>query len=313
MSRPSVYTAAVMLFALVATENAQAGLFSRAWSFGNSCYSACMPCGDSCAPTQCAPIERTVYVPSVTWEERNITVTQCRPEQRTRMVTVYRRVPEVVTRTAQYSVCVPEQHTRTVNYTVQKPVWTTQTREYNVCVPQYVKRTATRRVCHMVPVRQTRTIVEDHGHWDIAACDTGCGYSGCGYGGCGYGGCGGCGGHRVWVSKPVERQVAYTCYKPEWSEQPYEYTDVQYTTETRTRQVRLCNYESEVRSRQVAYTTYRTEVRERTYDVTLYKCVPDQVEQQYTVMVPYQVQKTIRVPVCQMVPKTVKTLVACCW
>jgi hypothetical protein len=56
------------------------------------------------------------------------------------------------------------------------------------------------------------------------------------------------------------------------------------------------------------------EQRERICNVTSYRTVAQQVNQQYTVMVPYTVQKQVTVMVRQMVQKTVccRVPVRCC-
>ncbi len=161
------------------------------------------------------PVCRTV------WEERQQEYTVNVPYQETRQAVRYacQWVDAEVTRT----VMVPEVRTKTINYTVCKPVWREETREYTVNVPYQETRQGVRQVCHRVPVHQTRTIRVDQGCWQTVTYEVpSCGGNGCGA--CGHGGCAPrhvC--RRVWAPNYVEKQIHYTTYKNEVQEVPYEY------------------------------------------------------------------------------------------
>ena len=64
---------------------------------------------DECGPRM---VERTVMVPQWVTERRTINVTRSRPEERERIVTVYRCVPETRQVTREFTVMVPETRTR---------------------------------------------------------------------------------------------------------------------------------------------------------------------------------------------------------
>ena len=137
----------------------------------------------------------------------------------------------------------------------------------------------------------------------------------------------------VWVSKPVQEPVQVTVMKPQITEQPYQYCVTVCKPETRTMTVNLCSYENrtqsctervceyrnetrtrtfcvteckaEARTREVAYTECVPQKRTCTEQVVHYRDVSEEKTEQYTVMVPHQVEKEVCVQVCHMVPKEV--------
>ena len=296
-------------------------------------------CGDCCSAAPCAmpqchteykTVQKTVMVPVMATESRTVRVTKCRPEQRERTCTVMRTVPE--TREVQCTYVVPrwENRSRTVNYTVCKPVMETREHRYTVMVPYTERRQGTRTVCRMVPVRMTRTVCEDRGHWEEVPCQTRCcstcthdecgGYQRRGriqqvgfrrHGGHGCGGCApACGTRKVWVPNVVHRKVEYTCMRPRMEQVPCEYTVVRCRAEERTRSVQVCRMVSEPRTRQVEYRVCVPERRTATRQVTTYRCVPEPRTVKYTVQVPYVEEQQVPVRVCRMVSKTITCRVA---
>ncbi len=288
-------------------------------------YSDCHACGDSgCGGV----VTRTVMVPHIEYETRIVKVTKYRPETRERTITVYKRVPRTREVTKQYRVMVPESKTKIVHYTTFKRVWETREKQYTVCVPRKVVKDGVRTVCQTVPVHDTVTVCEDHGHWESTAdscgdCGVSCG-SGCGrrFGGFGLfrrGGCGascgtscdsGCG--MTWFPNLVQREVPVTRYRRELVQVPYQYTATVYDREARTKTVRVPRCIPEKREKEVHYTAYRPETRTKTYQVTEYDCVPSQQVKTYQVMVPYVEEREVQVPVCRMVPREVTSPCSSC-
>ena len=230
-------------------------------------------------------VEKIVCEPQWVTEKRTITCTQYASAKcREKVVTVYRSVPETHQVTRQYTVMVPEQRTRTVAYTAYRPVYDVVERQYQVCVPVYsnveqqytvqvpVYRTEERTYTVKVPhqemrsrrppglqgrsgTQEMRTVTCDEGHWDTCVEEVPCGGSCCRRRCClsKCGSCGGCCGTRtvcrkVWVPNVVTKQVPVTVCRTVMEEQPYEYCVTVCKPETRTCQVRVCDYKTEVRT-----------------------------------------------------------------
>ena len=87
-------------------------------SADHCCPSACQP---ACAPATCL-VEKTVMVPQMATETRKICVTECRPETRTRKITVNRLVEERQEVPYEYTVLKRECRTRkiTINRLVEE-------------------------------------------------------------------------------------------------------------------------------------------------------------------------------------------------
>lgn len=332
---------------------------ARATGTGEDCVSA--------APAAPEMVARTIYVPQYTTEKRVVRRVVCEPVERERVVTVVECVPETRTVEQPYTSWETRQRTRTVHYTVRKPVFETHSREVQVQVPvwetrqqtyqvripvrrevaeQYVvqvphreQRQAMRTVCRTIPVKETRTVTCDNGHWEMQTIEAPC--DGCGGGwfgrrrGCCADDC--CGTQmacrRVWVPQVETKRVEVTVYRPRMEQVPYTYTQVVYRPETRTRTVSVCDYRTESRTRDVRVCRFRPETRtvnyrtcrwvaeERSRDVGEKYCVPvtktrsvqvtsiKQVPREKTVRyveyVPREVEREIEVPVCRMVAKTV--------
>ena len=93
---------------------------------------ACGGCTPPCSPQT---VKRTILVPTMVTEERNVSEVQCVAETRTRNYTVCEMVP--VSKTVQrcYTTMVPETHTRTETYCVSVPKTREVTETYQIQVP----------------------------------------------------------------------------------------------------------------------------------------------------------------------------------
>jgi hypothetical protein len=270
------------------------------------------------------------------------------PETRTRAVTYCVQMPVTRTVSEQYQVQVPTYREIQQTYTVCMPVWTDQTRQYTVMVPQVETRQATRQVVHCIPVSETRTVCVDRGHWEEACaspCSSGCDTCDSSCGGCRSrrgGGCGDscCAPARRWVCNYIQEQVPVTVMKTECVSEPYQYQVTvchpetrtctvkvcSYVNQTRTATQRVCEYKCETRTcnynvteckveqrtREVPYTVCVAQTRTRQEQVCEYKQVAVEKTEQYTVMVPHEVEQDVQVQVCRMVPKTVTVQVDNC-
>ena len=266
-------------------------------------------------------VEKVVQVPTWVTETRTVQCVECRPELRTNTVTVMKRVPVVHTVDRQYTVMVPQIRTKTVAYTVAKPVWEEKQVQYTVMVPQQETKQGVRRVCQAVPVTETRTVCKDEGQWEdrevtscvrqvcyrsrcaarlarrrgtcCSSCSTSC--------------CSTCTQTcKVWVPNIVKEEIEVTVMKTQLVEEPCEYTVTRCVPEVRTKTIRVCRMEYEHKTKEVQYTVCVPEVRTRKVSRTSYICQPEQKTVTCTVMVPHVVEKQVQVPVCRMVPKTIK-------
>lgn len=280
---------------------------------GASAQDACAP---ACAPT-CKPavpsVQKTVWTRQVCTEMRTVRTVQYVPQVKEYTVHVVKLVPETTTVEREFVEWTTETRTKEVRYTVRKPVWETAEREYTVMVPKYEKVQGTRKVCKMVPVKETRKICVDEGGWEERPCAPGCTVRGhhhrrvvtaccpptpdacappaatC----------------KVWVSKPVIKEVEVTCLRPQWVEEPCEYTRVTWVPETRTCQVKVCRWEVQECVKQVQYTVCVPKKVVRPVQVTVCKRVVEPVVKKCTVMVPCVVEKQVPVRVVKRVPVTV--------
>jgi hypothetical protein len=273
---------------------------------GRPCRNAgCTTCSSHCIGYE--TVEKTILVPTTVTELRTVQVVECRPEVQQRTITTYKNVPETKAVTRHYTVMVPEQHSRTETYTVCTPVWKEVTQQYVVSVPHQETKHGVRSVCRPVQVQETRTVCEDHGHWEEHACPGPCYDRAC-LRCCQRGCCCICGGtsaHKVWVPQVVKKDVLVTVCRNELVQEPYDYVVTVCKPETKTRQVKVCDYVREQKSREVTYTVCVPKTETKTENVTTYKCVAEPKVVNVTVMVPHTVEKQIPVQVCRMIPKQV--------
>ncbi|NMC21592.1 MAG: hypothetical protein GYA33_14375 [Thermogutta sp.] len=297
----------------------------------DACAPACAPeaCAPACAPV-CKPVvpcvQKTVWVRQVCTEMRTVRCVQYVPQEKEYTVHVVKLVPETTTVEKEFVEWTTETRTKEVRYTVCKPVWETATREYTVMVPKCEKVQGTRKVCKMVPVKETRKICVDEGGWEerpcqpvctvrcrcchrrvvTACCPPACAPSACAPSACEPPACAApaatC---KVWVSKPVIKEVEVTCLRPQWVEEPCEYTRVVCVPEKRTCQVKVCRWERQERVKQCQYTVCVPKKVVRPVQVTVCKRVVEPCVKKCTVMVPCVVEKQVPVRVCKRVPMTV--------
>jgi hypothetical protein len=116
---------------------------------------------------------------------------------------------------------------------------------------------------------------------------------------------------RVWVPSIVEKQVPVTVCRPETVEVPYTYPVTVCRPEERqiTRSIPRPTYET--KTREIHYTVPVTSYVERQVPRTVCKPVTEDQVVTYTEMVTEPVERTITVPVCTLVPKTVTCTVGC--
>lgn len=300
---------------------------------GSYCHSAPYAQPAYCQPQYaCSYVEKTIYVPQVVTEQRQVTVTEYQRDMEER--TVY--VPQVTTEQREITVTVmrPEVRERTISVPRCVPEVQQRTQQYTVLVPYQEQVEATRRVCRQVPVEQTYHVTVDRGSYQTfvqkvpvrvpapQACapSAGCGYAsgGCGYGGgCGYAsaGCGGCGyassgcgggGCGGYASAGCGYGGGYGgCgYTTAYVDRTYSRWVPNCVQEERRVMVLKPTYEDVPYTYTV--TRCRPEVRERTFNVTIYRTVTEQRNVQYTVAVPTQVNKTVPVQVCHTVPRQIQ-------
>ncbi len=280
------------------------------------CPPGCLP-EPACAAPVCAPtyktVERTIYVPHITYESRVVPVTACRPVTHERTVMVPKMIPVHTQVERQYTVMKPISSTRTISYCVNKPMTTYVPQTYCVQIPYQETRQEMRTVCKQVPYTDVSYVCEDQGHWEERAIAPSCGRGGrrgCASD-CAACACAPCT-QKVWVSNIVKKPVEVTCYRTEVSQVPYTYNVTLYRSETKTRTVPVTHYIPETKTRQVSHTDFVPEVKTKLVTETSYRCEMVPQVQHYTEMVPYTTQKTIQVPVCKMVPKVITCQVPCC-
>jgi hypothetical protein len=212
---------------------------------------------------------------------------------------------------------------------------------YTVMVPVKEERMGTRKVYTSVPVKKTRTVCQDQGHWDEKTVATPCGGcashhgSDCGCrakkcGGCAScNGCGGCGATatttcRVWVPNMVETQVEYTAYECQASEEQYTYHVTVCKPEAKTRKVQVVRHvqeevaykynvtvcKPETRTRKVQVVSHVNEEVAYKYNVTV--CKPETRTRKVHVVshVNEEVAYKYNVTVCKPEQKTAKVMVS---
>ena len=169
MRRVTIVGLASLLMLVTAAE-AQA---SRCRRMCGGCSDPCISsscggclCGRACAP-KCQPLDvgpvkamKIVMVPEYVTEKCSVCCTECREEERTRPVTVYKSVPVEEERVCLETVYVPKTETKTVEYTVSVPVKEMKTKEYKTTVPVWTEEEEkyTVKVPEIVEVTETYTV-----------------------------------------------------------------------------------------------------------------------------------------------------------
>jgi hypothetical protein len=103
---------------------------------------------------------------------------------------------------------------------------------------------------------------------------------------------------KCMVRKPVTREVTKQCVTPGCK------------PEVKTVKVQVCDYVMEEQSREVRYLELVPQQRTSIVPVTTVKCVvPEQRTDTCMVPVPFLAKREIQVPVCKLMPKTIKVKV----
>lgn len=309
--------------------------------------------------------ERTVTVhecvPKTVKKSRTFTVLV--PETKTRKVTenVCRRVTKEVDQ--EYVVCEAKTVTHDGTRTVRHPEWKEVEQEYTVKVPLTETKKGTRTVWRCVPVVKKSQVQEDQGRWvqrvykNGAAAGSGCNpcatspcskcnpcKSACAtrcnpcQSACATRGnpcqTGGASVRWVWEPKVVTRDVEYTAYERQSSEEDYEYQVCRWVDKaekrtvkvcnwvekeekyswqetvwnrvTKSRKVQVCDWVTEAVERDVEYTECVEKQQTQEYEVTEYERVAKDVKQTYYECVPTTLEKEIDVRVLRMVEKKVQ-------
>jgi hypothetical protein len=247
----------------------------------------------------CAPqtVTCTIMVPHTTYKTVMVTETVCKPELRQKTIQVCRMMPETHMVSFTQTVMVPERRTKTETFTACRMTVENLAKQIQVMVPHVETRQGVKTVCTQVPVQKMITVCKDLGHW-ATSCQTDC--NGCGHS---------C---QVWVPKMVTEQVPVTVYKPQYSQEPYDYQVLTHRPETQTVNMQVPKPVYETQSREVSfYVPVAKQFERQVPRTTLRQVVEDRVVD-YTVMVPHQVERQVTVPVCTMVPKQVTYTVPTC-
>ncbi len=331
------------------------------------------PCGPTCAPCPAAPVcpapaiewrevERTILVPEWSTAKRKIHVTEYKHETHDKQITVSEMVKKEEQKTREVTVYERQNKSRVEQYWVDVPVWKDVVTKFNVQVAATERHKAKRTISEpvwreveekfmvnvarvethkqkfcvwrSVPVKHTRTVCEDHGHWAaqavqmapaavVAPCN----------------GCPPCVVapvcmQQVWVPKIVsrnvecvtyqcqafeeERDVHVTVCKPEphsrkvqvcdWvnKEVEYEFDACVWKTEERSCTQKVCEWKKEEHSRTINWVECVPSTKTEEFTVCSWTCVPTVKTVKETVCVAVTVEKEIDVPVCKMVEKTIK-------
>ncbi len=281
---------------------------SRA-SADNCCRPACPP---PCAASPTCMVEKTVLVPVMTTETSKVCVTECKPETRTRKVTVCKMIQEQKVVPYEYCEWKQETKTRQETFQVSVPEWKDITTEVTVMVPTTEKRQGVRRVTKCVPTTQKQTVCEYGGHWEdrqvqvqtfVQGCDA-CGRPTC------------CPqmatcSQKVWIPEVVRKEIDVTVNKIVCEDQPYEFEVTICKPVKQNCTKKVCTFKCETRTRDVQYTVCTPEKKTGTRTVTFCKPVMAEKEETCTVMVPHKVEKEVQVNVCRMVEKKIQ-VAACC-
>lgn len=242
---------------------------------------------------------RTVLVPQMVMETREVVCCEERPQLVTKKVPVVKRVPVSCMQQRSTVRMIQKKVPQTVCRQTPAPEDSTASICVTKMVPHTEKLTGMRKVTREVPGVEKRIVCEDLGHWEPCGCTCAC--ATCRGGGC----CGRCP-HKRWVSNKVERVVEVPVMKTECFEEPYEYEVTRMKPQIVKQQLTLRQYgHAKKVTEEVMVTMLVPECVQETVPVTTCKCYLDYEEKQCTVMVPVKVIKEVQVPVCRMVQMTV--------
>lgn len=278
-------------------------------SADNCCRPVCPP---PCAASPTCMVEKTVLVPEMVTETRKVCVIECRPETRTRKVTVCRLVHGQKIVPYEYCEYQPETKTRQETFQVSIPEWKDVTTEFTVMVPAVEKRQGVRKVSRCVPTVEKQTVCEQGGHWEDRQVPVQTfvqGSDACGRPIC-------CPQtttctQKVWVHEVVRKEVDVTVNKFVCEDQPYEYEVTVCKPEKRTCTQKVCTHRCETHTRDVQYTVCVPVKKTGTRCFPTCTPVMEEKEETCTVMVQHKVEKEILVNVCHMVEKKIQ-VASCC-
>lgn len=249
-------------------------------------------------------VTKTIMVPTTVLETRQTQSVEYREEAHQRPVTVYEQVPEKRLVTTEQTILVPATRQRTETYTVQVPVERLVQQSYTVDKVVTETRTRKQTVSRCVSTAGVRTVISganinsanlsgveltksssksDLGGVRVRASMVG----------------------RLEPQSQTLSQEAVTVMRPQLVEQTIAY-DVQVTRpETHTRLVKQLDYRTETRTRNVPETVHVPKVQQQTHEVTQMRSVPRQKTETYSVQVPHIVTKQVQVPVTKMVAQQI--------
>ncbi len=221
---------------------------------------------------------KTVQVPCTVM--KTVTQTCYRDEQKTETVLVPKTV--IVEKEVPYEynalVCVEKVDEQVIEVKTPKFRWVEQ--EYTIMVPGKDTVTKTRKRTECVPVTETRTCIQDQGHWETC-CDK-----------------------KVWCPNPVEITQDVTVMKEVCVEEPYTCEVCIQVPIKKTRKVKEYFTKTETKTIKHPYKTM--EYRKRTKMVTA--CIPETVQVEETrtctVKVPYTVEKQVPCTIMKTVQQT---------
>lgn len=227
-------------------------------------------------------------VPVCVTEMRTVTETCYREEERVETV----RCPKTVTVEKQvpyeYTAWVRVKKEDVQEIEVKKPMFRWVDQKYTIHVPGKDTVTKIRKRTECVPVTETKTCVEDHGHWEtkLVATDS----------------CGGClcTEKKVWCPKPVEVTKEVTVMKEVCVEEPYTCeVDIVVPIE-KTRKVKEYFTKTEPKTIKHPYTTLEPRKRTKTVTAFVPETVYEEKKQIRKVKVPYTVERQVPVTVVRM-------------
>jgi hypothetical protein len=278
--------------------------------------------GDCCAPAAAVSsgpqyVTKTICVPEMVTEERDVTVTECaavtrtckvpccvavpvtktvrcccivmEPHQCMRTECYREAIPETRQVTETFNIMVPTTRTIPSSYTVCVPVYSEQTEQCTVMVPSCETRQGVRCETHCVPVKQTCMRCIDKGHWEdkpVPAC----------------GPCQPAQTVRCWASNWVQEPVEVTVNKLETVEAPYTYQVTVCKPVVQTHKVQVCHYENQVRPSTRTICEYHCQPCTHTYAITECKFVERTRQVPYTVCVPRTEYRDQQITTCEMRP-----------
>lgn len=256
-----------------------------------------------------APATRTILVPEMVWETRQVKSMESVPVTKDVQVTVTKNVMVDEVRTHNVTEYQKVQKTRTCNVTVCKTVQVQEPRTCTTYQKSTVQKQGVRTVCRKVPCTEYKTVTKDCGHWENQCVQTGCKTR--------KGPCGECEtvpvfkNKRVWVPNCVTTTVPCTTYKTESVQEPYTYCETVCTPVTKTEMVTVCKQVSSVEPRTETYFECVPVTKAVTCTVKVCKPVSSIETRKCTTYECREVVKECKVQVCRMVEKVVACAPAC--